>query len=451
MAEFNPANARFRYALEAVKTVPNASGATYHDALLRTEGLTNTYDQRIDPSIYAGAQRAESLPGKAHAGGPMAFTVKPEELTRIFALAQGKVTTTTPGGATLARLNKMFPSGSTDVLDTMTIMMSRDDDSPQRFLGAQPSEIVFAMGAEGDAGVLSADMTFLAAIGDYWPFATVVAGAGATDPHLRGIPPYDQWTEATATDSKVHVKISDVTDIADGIIEVLVKIGDAASYGAIASVVNIGINPLTSLPYWNNLYDSTSGELIGGFGDPLQVHFVNSTSLAVDDAWSWTRERTVWTPSYPDTKAFNEINAAVYIDGVEYCINEFSLTLGRPVIERFCIGGRRAAEVRNRGVRTVDLEFTREYLDISLRKRLETAKEFSFRVDCYTPTYIEGTTRYRFSLIAAKCIPSGPTASVESQDEMNETITATCHPSSDVNYPDDLVIEELNTLTSVAT
>ena len=451
MPDFNQAKALFRYSSEAVKGVPNASGATYKDALIRTEGLANVNDLRNDSSLYSGAQRPEGVDGKKHAGGPIEVSIRPEEYTRWIASLQSKYTTTNPG--TLAYLHKLWPSGASDSIDTFTAMVSRDDGLPQRFLGSRPGTMSFTVSKEGDGGILAATIDIKAVEGDYWPFATVVAGAGAADPTLRGIPPYAMWTEATAIERMIFYKISDVTGLSDTppTVEALVKIGTAASYGATASTIIIGVNSDTGLPYYSELLDSNGTGPIGGDGNALRIHHPTVTSLAVNDEWSWTDARTVWSPSNVDIPAFNEVQAYIFIDGDAYCIDEFTLEVGQELDEVFCIGGRVPDEIVPVGVREVTLELTRRYRDLSLRKKLETGQTMSFRADFYTKVFIEGTTKYRFSIICSNVKLSGPTASVESPDEFIETITGTCHPSDDVTYPDDVVFEELNAISSIAT
>lgn len=451
MPDFNPANAIFRYSSEAVKGVPRASGSTYKDALIRTEGLTNTNDLRNDSSLYSGAQQPEGVDGKKHAGGPIEASMRPVEYTRWIASMQTKHTTTNPG--TLAYLHKMFPSGATDSIDTFTGLISRDDGLPQRFLGARPGNMSFTVSKEGDGGILAISFEVKSVEGDYWPFATVVAGSGADDPTLRGIPPYAMWTDADAAERMIFVKITDVTNIGAAIpnVQVVAKIGTAATYGATETTVYIGVNSDTGLPYYNELLDSNGTGPIGGDGNALRVHFPTVTSLAVNDAWSWTDARTVWSPSNVDIPAFNEVQARIFVDGDAYCIDEFTLEVGQELEEVFCIGGRVPDEIVPIGTREVTLEMSRRYRDLSLRKKLETGQTMSFRADFYTKDFIEGTTKYRFSIIAANVKLSGPTASVESPDEFIETITGTCHPSSDVTYPDDVVFEALETGSSIAT
>lgn len=447
--QFNPANGQFRYSLETVPTVPLIQGATWHDTIFRNESISNQKDVRTDPSLYAGGQRPRSIPGKVHTNGDMEFSGQPMSLDRIYASMQGKVTTTTPGGATNARQHVLGPSQSTTVPSTHSSLIWRDDDLAQRSHGGQVSSAQFACSMED--GFLAVTLGMVYAMSDYWADGVEVAGTGAVIPTVRGIPPYALWTDTPTTDRKIHFKISDVTDIADGIIEILVKVGDGASYGAIPTTVNIGVNPLTNLAYWNVLLDSTSGLPIGSVISPVEVHFVNTTSLAVDDAWSFVDSRGVWTPDYPGTAVYNEARASILIDGVPYCIKDFTLTLTRPVTEVHCLGGSRAQEVRNRGQRAVEIEITRDYKDLSIRKKLETAETISFRADFYSGDIIEGATEYQMSLICPLIELSGPTASIQGQEEMDEVITGTCHPSDDVNFPDDLNILIISDETSLIT
>lgn len=450
MGEFNPANGLFRYSLETIPTVPLVQGATWHDARFRSFTPSNESENRDDPSIYSGGQRPESLPGKISSNGELEVSVRPEEFTRLFASVQQRVTTSTPAGATNSRLHKMGPSRSSSVLRTFSALFSQDDDNPTRWRGGRLNSLAFSQSREDGFLVGTMGMTFAA--GEYWPDATVTTDPDAsTKPTLGGIPPLAQWNEATAADSRVHIKITDITDIADGVISAVAKVGGGA-YSTEEFLVRIGTNSVTGEAYWVKMYDSTTGALLGQRSGPFTVHFPNSTNLAVDDAWYWDVKRAVWTPSYVSAPPFNEIYAAVYIDGEEFCIDDYTLTLTPPVQEQFCIGGRFAKSIRARGQRTVDLEINREYLDVTLRRRLETAESFILRVDCYSGEEIEAGFEHVISLICPKCIPFGRTPGIESNEEMTESITATCHPdSTNSDYPDDLTVEEVNSLASVTT
>ncbi|GEM_PF-4195583 len=451
--QYNPANSQARMSLETIASIPLIQGATWHDHQFESFTPSNEAETRDDPSIYSSGQAPPREPGKINSDAELVCRVRPEMFTRFFSSAQGKVTTSTPGGATNSRLHKMSPTRSTSVLPTFSHLFWQDDDQASRWVGGQLNSLQFSVSREGDAGLLQATMGITYARGDYWTDGTVTtdAGTAATIPTLFGIPPLTQLNEATATASRVHLKISDITDIADGIVLALVKVG-AGAYGAIESTINVGVNSVTGLPYINNLLDSTSGEIIGTLRMPVAVHFPSTTGLAVDDAWYWDTRRAVWSPTYATAKVFNELYAEILIDDEPYCIDDFTLTLTRPVLQRFCIGGAFAKEIRNRGRRAVELELNREYLDKSLRNRLETATSLMFRANFQNSEAIESGFPYYLSLICPYMVLGGRTPGVESQESMTENITATGHPdSTNVDYPDDLTIEEQNSLTSVAT
>lgn len=447
--QHNPAESKFRMAYELTPTLfPNA-GATFHDHLLRSESFSNESEPRQDNSIYAGSQRPRALLGKFVTDGEMEVSVRPEEFSRYFAHAQGKVTTTTPAGGTNSRKHVMAPSSSSTVPSTFAFIADRDDLNPQRFHGGQISNLEFALSA--DDGILSATIAALFARGDYFSETVVTTDPDVTQkPVIRGLPKYADWNLAAAADSRVHVKVSDITDIGTGVIMVLAKVG-AAAYGAIESEVRIGNDSLTGLPYFSKLYDSTTGAILGTLDVPIEINFPSATDLDVDDAWYSNVSYATWSPTYVDTPVFNEIYAGVFIDGQPYCIDEMTLGLSRPVVPRYCIGGRFPAEIRNRGQREVELEFTREYLSVDLRRRLERGEAFKFVLEAFSEVEIESGFPYYLKLVCPLCVPGGRTASVEGQDEMPETITATCHPNADDSegYVDDLNIEEQNSLTSL--
>lgn len=448
MAQFNPANSRIRMALETVPTYQPLTGFIDHTFL--SADLSNESENRNDESIYPGAQRPRGLLGKRNANGSMEVNLAPEQYDKYISSAQQKVATTTPGGATLTRRHKMGPSQATSVLPSYSMLFSKDDDLPQRLLGAQTAGMTFAWDRED--GFLKTTFDILAARGDYWPDATVVTDPSAsTKPQLFGLPEYAVWIDPTAADRRVYIKVADITDIADGIITVLVKVSTAASYGTFETTVTIGNNALTGLPQLNNLYDSTSEALLGTFDTPIQVYFPNSTNIAVDDEWFWTAERTVWSPSISTAPVFNEIYANVFIGGDQYCVNNFSLSVEIPLQARFCLGGRDAIEVRQRGQRVVNLEIGRDYLDTSMVKRLERGEPFTFEAIGYSGEEIEAGFQHYVRFFCPLVVPGGRVPGVEGNAEMTENIQGTCHPDADnATWPDDVNIEIQDSLTTVA-
>src|SRR5262245_11969317 len=143
MAQFNPANSRLRMALETVPTYQPLTGFIDHTFL--SADLSSESELREDTSIYPGAQRPPGLLGKRNVNGKFEVTFAPEQYDKYVSSAQGKVATTTPGGATNSRRHAMGPSQSTSVLPTFSMLFSKDDDNPQRILGAQVSELGFSM------------------------------------------------------------------------------------------------------------------------------------------------------------------------------------------------------------------------------------------------------------------------------------------------------------------
>jgi len=183
----------------------------------------------------------------------------------------------------------------------------------------------------------------------------------------------------------------------------------------------------------------------------VQVHLPGATGYEALDTFTIQRDRAVWTPTFPSIPVFNEIFVTVTIDGTDYCLQEFSLDLTRPINPVFCIGGRFPKEIRERGQRVVSGSFTREYVDTALRKRLERGEPFKIKVEAFSGEIVAGGYEHRMLLVSPLCIAGGSTASVSSSEEMNETIDWIGAPNSAdaEGYVDDLTIVVDNTIADL--
>lgn len=444
MGTFNPADALVRVCHEAVPGVLPLDAASWQDHLFTGETLSNEPSEIESESIFNSGQAAPGQPGKIVTDGDINFEVDAEGELKYFANTQRRVDTTNPD--TGVYVHRLAPSGLTAVPATLANWISRADDMPQSFRGGRVAELEISLEVDG---LLKSRAGMIYSRSDYWspPVSLVdTGGANSSLPRLRGIPQFSEWDEDD--DKDIFFKASDVTG-APTSIKGFVKVGAAASYGAIESEITAGLDD-NGDAIFNTLYDSTTGDLIGTRAMPNELHLAATTNWAVGDEYRFDRERGVWSPAYPDVPVFNEIFAYVLIDGVTYCVEQLSIQVTRPLLTEKCIGGRFAKNVYERGSRVVTVSFQRQYTNTKLRKRLETGTPFVLKLEAYSGEEFADGHEHEFFAVAPMCIPKGRTASVESKDSAPEAIEAQAYPdpTNGDGYVDDLTLLIKNSVSS---
>lgn len=431
MPDFNPAESLIRNAYETTEGLATEANWHYHDFV--SETLANDAGVIEDPSITAAGEEPESLPSKLSTAGTIAVAWNAEGHAHYLANLIGQ--SATPTNPTAGVYVHKLAVGETDVAipDTMTVEVSRDDGLPQLFLGARVAKASFAL---QPSSLLTGSIDLIAIRSHYWKAASQTAGT-STDPILRNFPNATKWA---AADHDVYLKCTDGATKA-----FKAKVGSAAAYGGAGTVMTF------TAATWIPLIDET-GARIGDRALEVEAYFPDFSGLATNDEWKFDSERAVWVPSIPDVPKFNEIYAVIEIDSATIRLEQISLDILRPTQAVMNIGGRFADAVMHRGRRSASGSIQRDQLDVTLRKKLERGTPFSLRLEAYTGLAI-GATAYEHSLaiVAMNCVPSGKTVTVANGQRLTEVIPFTCHPSSDVTYPNAVTLELTNSLANLTT
>lgn len=421
--EFNPANAQMRVGHE---TFEGIYPTTWHDHKFSSEGLSNELSEIQLDDIVNNAQAERGLPSKIKVDGQIEVNLDPESYLPYFVNAQSQNSTTTP--ATDVYIHRLAPSEATAAPNTLSVEVWRDDDNAQVFSAGRVRELGLSLEI---SGVLKTTFDMMFARSCYFADRVEEVDTGtsmAKNPQLRGLLNYTNWTGATAADRRIHIKATDVTASPTSFIATA-KVGGGA-YGGTTFVVTVGVDS-AGKPIWTQVVNG-SGAHVGTRALPVEFWIENMTGVTVDDIWSFDAERGVWSPSFPDVPKFNEIFAFIlfgtYGDEDQYCIKQFNMTLTRPLLENLCIGGRFPESIRERGQREVTYSFEREYLDVGLRKRLESGEPFSLRLEAYGGEEFETGYEHEFQAISPVVVARGRTASVSSREEMTESIEAQAYP-----------------------
>lgn len=427
---FNPSNGLMRNALESTEQVPVNTGFAYHDFV--SEGLTPLSEVIEQRSITRNAQRPVSAESKIGVGGPFEVDLNAEGHLRYLANLQRKYSVTNPD--TGVYIAKLAPSATTAFAETMMVEVWRDDDMAALYKGGRVGSLALNLGLRQ---FFQATFNMVFSMADFWAYAANVAGSGDT-PYLRGLPRYDLFT---AADHDLYLKCVEASSFTFA-----AKVGAASSYGSDTFTME-------DVGKWYEVIDSDGAARIGTKGLKVEAMFAIFNSLADDDEWRFDGERGEWVPTYPDVLPMNEVYAEIIVDGEEFRTNALTLNIERPVTPIYSIGGRFPKLVRERGRRQVGGTLNREYLDTSLVKKLLSAQ--SFRLEIVSETNVPiGSTAYYHGIrtVSPLCILSGPVPTIQSETQMDENLTFTCHPDPDDSGGDvdDISIYVTSTKTTPA-
>lgn len=436
MPDFNPSNGLIRVAHEP--TAGQAATSGFVDHLFVSEDVSPEYSTIDSQSISNNAETPESQPSKINSGGNIIVELDAEGHYHYLAnMMKHAATPVNPTGSVYQ--HKLAPTETdVDFADALTIEIDRDDGSPSLNKHARVGS--FELSIE-PSNFVNATIGVVVERSEYYSAAVETAATSTpTDPLIRGLPKYSDWILA---DGDVLVQVEDASN-APTSIDIVVRVGA----GSFATDTPLTVNAAE----WTELFTSAATPVRIGTRDiPVEIYWPNFTNVTNGDTWRFDRERSVWVPAYPDVPKFNEIFASVIIDGSEYEIDQITLTATRPVSIKHAIGGRHGKRVKERGRRTVSGTFQREYLDTSLKKKLERAQQFALNIEMYSGEAITGSYEHYIKFIAKNCIfGTSKVAVIAGNEEMNESYPFTCHPSSDVNYPSSLTVEMQNTVADLS-
>lgn len=434
MSDFNPAQALIRNAWELTEEIPQEANWHYHDFI--SEGLSTEPTAIQDPSITDAGEEPEDLKSKINANGAINVALNAEGHAHYLArfMEHGATPTAHSGGA---YTHKLAP-GETDIdfPATMTVEISRDDGMPQLHKGVDVVGVNFSL---APSGLLTTGFQLISARADYWDAPVQTAGSGGPNPTLRGLLNHDNWT---AADPNIFVKCISASGKT-----FRAKRGSGSSYDGTYNMT------FSTAQTWYPVYDEqASPERLGDRSLETEIYFPSFTSLADNDEWRFDAARGVWVPSYPDVPKFNEIYALIYIDGSTYRVKQVNLACTKPGEADFNIGGRFADEVIKRGRRTYRGSLNRRYVSTDLRKKLETGTSFTFQLIAYSGVIV-GTSVYEHTLklTSMNCKFSGRTPVVGGQNQLDENLNFSCHPSDDGTYPNAMTFELINSIASLET
>lgn len=437
----DPSYALWRWAWETIPGVPPATG--WHDEEFAGEKMGATFATLARNLITSSGEQPSPMDGKIGNGtfeGAKVDAFNPESdwfmLAAFFGAVASPVLLEAAGGplpaAYMHRLSRSqtgftFPS-------TFAGLVWRDDNMADRKAFGRMQQIVVNFAEKALVGFTP---TLVFARNDYLDDAIRTAGTGTALPVFRGGYPAQFGADDT---QNLAVQGSAFTSTT---FTCKVKLGDSDSYGSSSQVFTRG--------NWQNVLDE-SGFLIGLPGQPLQAYFPLTGTLSATDVFTVARHRLAWAPSFPTRMAVNEVLSTITVDGVDAEVKTGALTMAGPSEAVFGFGGRQARRSRTRGQRTYSGTIAREYLDASFVARLEKSQSFALTLflDTGVPIGATGQLTEGVRLIAKNCKLAGAAPSVTDPKTLDESLTFTCHPSSDGTYPDSVTAEVINSIPDLS-
>lgn len=427
----DPAYGLLRWAWETVPGVPPVAG--WHDIIYSGETFANEAQRLEREAITRGAMTKPPLKGKFNV--PAGFTVdalNPNQDWGPLAAIIGSAAD--PDEVETDTFVHKLSRLETDVSfpKTQSFAAWRNDDMGQRFCDARFNSLAFTWAA---GALIGANYGIVAKMGDYWEDPTRTVGTGTVKPQVRGLFQDDDggaYTES-ATTKNLYIKI-----IADDATTVTfkAKIGDATTYD--------GANQIATKGEWLWVRDQDDVR-IGDRALKIEAYFsagIDGTFVN-DDIFKFLHRRGEWVPSYvDDTLACLEVYSAILWNGDEFEVESGGLTIAKGAEAKAALGGRGPRRTRSRGQQLPTWSIQREYLDKQIRRALDQGEPVALVAEINSGVKI-GTTGdlyYGFRFVSPYCIATGPTATVTSKDEANESIELTAHPSEDGTDPADISV-----------
>lgn len=393
-----------------------------------------------DPSIRASGEEEEGYNGKYNITGGIAVTMHSEDHERLVASHIG--TGNTPVELPATVFTKRYDRSQSDI--TFGRIWAQIDDNLGRPM-TYKNAIVQEWRAElGVNGLLTSTFGLLPTRADTWSEAVELAATGTPEaPVLRGLPQLALLSESDLPDGDVYVKISALPGGTQ--LTIQVKVGATAAYSN-SQVIETGLDS-DGNPIYVELLDE-DGEQIGDDGLPVEIHFPNNVHTIADE-WRFDRETPSWPILLPDSGAFSEVLAQIYIDDEPFSLNQVTMVSTRPAVADPSIGGRFVSSVLERGDRTLEYTLSRRANDRKLIDKL--IREGSARIRIFGRGDFIATTGVRRSLDirSLNCRVRGKTPTIGDRTTFDESITLRAHPSTDVTYPSALNVTYINSVEDI--
>ena len=404
MPDFDPSAAKLR--IGSQKVAPQIPAATIDRVTrFRSEQLTDTFNtiEFGDDEIDGTTLEPESVVGNIVAG-PKAVSFNLRATKAIYALDADLLryyaAPVTPSGATNTR-DQLFATDSTlandweSTVKALTLEIDRDDGFPRLITGARVQQAVYTY-----QGGQVVQVEYMLVWLDNTPFASpsVISDItpNTTQPVMTGMLNETEWAK---TDKDIYVKVDSVTGGPPPTsIDLLAKVGSAASYGSTTfTVSNFDVDSRGDA-YRTEVIDSTSGAPLGTFALPVYIFIEVSTDYEAADEWRYDPDRAAWTPSYEASPRFADVENCVTVDGVSYYPQNYSITVTKPFgPPDSWVCKRRPPYVIRRGNIMTAVAFTREQRDRDFVQAIENFESMNMVVTSKSDTEIE--TGFNWQLI----------------------------------------------------
>lgn len=324
---------------------------------------------------------------------------------------QGYLTTNPGSGAHYRHRigDHLRASPGTQQLNKLTMLGDDDKGYATRVVDVVPNGFNLSIASRANVAL---DFPVFPGAADLW--ADAVEGVGNTGtisattlPVLRGC----AWnahfpaTQSTDTDIIVTITADDETTVS-----FTVKMG-AAGTASSAQTATKGV--------WTRLYYSEDDLKLGTRGNWVSIYFHGGSAdgeYVTGDTFTFDARRAVWTPAFDTEVVIPEINCTFYIDGEEIPMDGgIQIAASQDTVEtRYVAGGEQPVGTYRAGYKTVNINVSRRYVDLTLERKLLNASVVSFVAEGYSDVEIGSTGQdYGVAFVAPSCRVTGTTFSTD--------------------------------------
>jgi hypothetical protein len=367
----------------AWQTDPVVPALTGFSDFISNGGALNLNPLSVErQAIRNTPMRQTPLLGKMDQGnGPLDMgDLDPAKLAQLMAVGHvlGKYDTTTlASGAYRHRLSQVK---ATAFPGWLTLLSDNDTGLPYRICGLMPSGFTVAAGPRQNVNL---KVNTVPGKYDFWEDAVRTTGTGTATVQLRHTCA-ENFDDDTA-DEDVYMK---VVSISGQDITCQFKIGSAATYST---------NTVITRGNWTDV-KRESGAYLGtqSVAERVQAYISTSGTVIANDIYLIAKRRDRWTPTYATEVPIAEVQTRVYLNG-QQCSTEggWQIVTAVPGAQRLeDTGGTQPSRTRRRGKANVQVQATRELVDLAFQKPLLKRDIVSLVLEGTTDVQIASTGYY---------------------------------------------------------
>ena len=419
----NPREFKIRIAPQATEDLPDRiAAASWKDIRVHPgSDVSAEWSPIEDPRITGDAFASVPLRGIIENSLELTMSLNAEEAIYFFGQAAQQSANTDNGGGVYEE-EFVVGVGGTTWDDFMMAEVDHGIGLPTVFYNGQVRSIQITA-EENSVVTMTVGLDFGAH--HQWADATLVNNQ-TLNSQIVGLADDTMWDQATAAERRLYFKVDDDTAWAAGAgtIDVLCKIGAAASYGA--RTFEVTGDTFVQVLDSNVALTSTLHNMVGDSAERVMLRIPAAGTPVDDDEWYYQLGPAVWTPSYTTSPSLGSPNAALLYAGANQSIDTFDLTWNVPSIMRHGPGNKQTTSIVKQGEHGGELTIGRLLIDDAFTRQRRARNLVEFRMDAISPASFASGYHYLVTIVA-HCLFGGedPQTDAESYaDDLSGTLHA---------------------------